>query len=247
MLDYLVTSAVRRRLLKLLWGALERGSVAELAARAGVSQASAHDELRAMLHVQLVVSERQSSREVFSANLRHPQAASLKALASADSNQAALPSEDDGELRRKLKSLGAPLRCGEPLAVDPRLRFETLLKGVELARRDPVVARTLHLCFWKRRDELDAKSIGSVNNPETKHALGFFLELASVLGGDRRLLGLAESLRDRRIKAARDFFKPNFSRRSEIETTFELAHRWGFRMQMDLESFRSVFDKFARG
>lgn len=84
---------------------------------------------------------------------------------------------------------------------------EILVKGVGLARKDPTVARALPLGFWSAREKLDGASLrGLVKRPEEKHALGFFLELTGELGGDRRLNGLAEGFKDRRMIAEREFF-----------------------------------------
>ena len=74
MLQYLVTSKVRRRLLSLLWGEKKRGSVSELADMAGGAFAGAHTELKAMKRAQLVVSRQEGGKEVYSANLDHPEA-----------------------------------------------------------------------------------------------------------------------------------------------------------------------------
>jgi hypothetical protein len=248
MFDYLVTSKVRRRLLSLLWEQNARGSAAELAERASVAFASAHDELNAMQRLQLVASQRDGGKEVYYANPNHPAAECLRTLVNSDTYRSGQPSDSDKTLKRQLKALGAPLRGVEPLEVSPSSQLETLLKGVELARRDPVVARTLPLSFWKLRDSLNAKELKRLTlRPEDKHATGFFLELTSELSGDRRLLGLAEALRDDRMKSVRDFFQLPVSTRQQAPLhSFPLAEKWGFQMRMDLESFRSLFDKFAR-
>lgn len=244
MLEYLVTSKVRRRLLSLLWGEKQRGSVAELANLAGVAFAGAHAELKAMQRLQLVVSEHEGNKEVYSANVDHPEAETLVALVSAETRPVSSPSSADELLKRKLVALGAPLRGVEPLDVEPSERMSTLLQGTLFARRDSVVARSIPLCFWNLRESLDVKAFGELTSrAEDRHTLGFFLELTSELGGDRRLLGLAESLRDRRMTALRDFFQTG---RREVSRDFPLASKWGFNMNMDLSSFQSLFDKFVK-
>jgi hypothetical protein len=244
MLQYLVTSKVRRRLLSLLWGEKKQGSVAELAEIAGVAFAGAHVELKAMLQSQLVVSRREGAKDVYSANVDHPAAATLEALVASEARPALPDRSKDESLRRKLVALGAPLRGVEPQTVQASDEMKTLIEGAELARRDPVVARCMPLCFWTLRDSLDARELQALaSRAEDKHAVGFFLEVTGELGGDRRLLGLAESLRDRRMKAVREFFQTG---RHEVAREFALATKWGFRMNMDLDAFRSLFTKFAR-
>jgi hypothetical protein len=101
------------------------------------------------------------------------------------------------------------------------------------------------LCFWKVRESLDPKALAELApRAEDKHAVAFFVELTSELGGDRRLAGLAEGLRDRRMTSVRDFFQSAMPRR-DVFRDFPLATKWGYRMNMDLDSFRSLFDKFA--
>lgn len=244
MLEYLVPSKVRRRLLLLLWGDKARGSVSELAARADVAFAGAHAELRAMQSAQLVRSEHDGRKEVFEANFDHPEAAALRALVAAQTSLDEIPAaENDERVRAGLVALGAPLRGVAATNVSVAERMSVLAQGVELARRDPTVARTLPLCFWRLRDQLDAKELESaMNRAEDKHALAFFLELTSELGGDRRLLGLAENLRDKRLTSVRDFFQLGSRERSV--RAFPLAEKWGFKMNMALDSFQSLFDKF---
>lgn len=244
MLEYLVTSKVRRRLLSLLWGEKKRGSVAELAELAGVAFAGAHTELKAMQRSQLVVSQQEGGKEVYSANFDHPEAATLQALVASAGRPPQPQVADDEPLKRKLVALGAPLRGLEPLEVPPSEQLVTLLHGAQLARRDPVVARCLPLCFWTLRDSVDVKALEALTSrAEDKHTLGFFLELTGELGGDRRLLGLAETLRDRRMTSLRDFFQTG---RREVARDFALASKWGFRMNMEKDSFQSLFVKFAK-
>jgi hypothetical protein len=247
-LRYLVTSKTRRRLLALLWGEDAHGSTAELAELAGVAFAGVHTELKAMQRTQLVVSERVGNKEVFSANADHPHATTMRALVASDAPDAPPPRKEDQRLRRKLVGLGAPLAGVAPLKASPARAapteaMETLVRGAALARRDATVARSLPLCFWKQRETLDIKALAALaSGPEAKHAVGFFLELAGELGGDRRLAGMAELLRDRRRSSTHDFFLSP-SGRGEAARPFPLAAKWGFRMNMDLESFRALFEK----
>lgn len=243
MLRFLVTSKVRRRLLVLLWGEKKRGSVREVAALCDVSFASAHAELKGMERLQLVHVRRDGNRDVYSANPQHPEAGLLTSLVQTESRARAVASDGDDELKQKLVGLGAPLRGVKPMSVAPDKLHQVLADGVDLARRDPVVARSLPLCVWKQRDRLDVKSIWALQSgPEEKHALAFFLDLASELGNDRRLTGMAEGLRDHRLTQLKPFFR---SSASGATRDFALAKKWGFMMNADLESFRALFDKFV--
>lgn len=246
MLQYLVTSKARRRLLTLLWGERARGSVVDLAKRADVAFASAHAELREMQRLQLACSEHVGGREVFSANLNHPEANALRALVAAEVARPARATDEDEMTKRQLVALGAPLRGVEPLAVEPPEYLSVLARGMSLARRDPVVARTVPVCVWRLRESVNARDLVELlPGPADRHVAGFFLELTSELGNDRRLLGVAESLRDRRMTALKPFFHvPTTSRRPHTRP-FPLAEKWGFEMNVDLDAFRSLFEKFV--
>jgi hypothetical protein len=146
-------------------------------------------------------------------------------------------------LKQKLVALGAPLRGVKPSAVAASELIPVLLDATELARRDAVVARSLPLCLWKHRARINAKALSELSaSAEAKHAFAFLLELAGELGNDRRLVGLAEALRDHRLTQCRPFFHAG---PADAESDFPLAKKWGFSIQMDLDSFRGLFDKFA--
>ena len=243
MLQFLVTSKVRRRLLVLLWGEKASGSVAELADLADASFASAHSELKAMQRLQLVRSERVGAKEVFSANPDHPEAELLSRLAEADVPSRSFSAAGDDELKQRLAFLGAPLRGVKPSPVPPSDVMRVLVDGTELARRDAVVARCMPVCFWNSRDQVNPSALQALSaTPEKKHAVAFFLELAGELGGDRRLAGLADWLRDQRLTQPRPFF---YSMTPSSARDFALAKKWGFMMNMELDSFRTLFDKFV--
>lgn len=240
MLQFLVTSKVRRRLLLLLWGEHASGSVRELAERACVVFSGAHAELKEMQRLQLVRVERSGSKEVYSANPHYPDADLLVRLVRSEL-QPLVTEPDDAMLKQQLVALGAPLRGVQPVPVTEGELLAVLARGVALARRDAVVARCLPLCFWSVREQLRGAEVASLRlSPEEKHAFAFFLDVAGELGGDRRLVGLAEVLRDERLKQLREFF---FSTSATRTRAFPLAEKWGFSMNMEMESFRTLFAK----
>ena len=247
-LQFLVTSKARRRLLQLLWGEGERGSATRLADEAGLAFATAHSELKAMRQFGLVRVTRVGRSDVYAANFDHPEGEALKVLLRAIQSSWTPSKENDDDVRGWLRALGVPLRV--PVAKTPAPSVtDALLEGVRLSRRDPAVARALPLGFWKQRDELDVEDLlEHVSRPEEKHALGFFLELTGQLGGDKRLATLAKKFRDKRVTSERDFFllPPTRSRQQLASSrTPEVAKRWGFRMNMDAEAFASLFEKFS--
>lgn len=120
---------------------------------------------------------------------------------------------------------------------------------MELAHQDAAVARVLPLCLWYHWDHLDFDRLAPrVRRNREKYALGLFLELTTILTGDRRFARAAAPLRDRRFRRTRDFFTDSVSTRARAHAernTPAVARRWGFRMNMDVETFRALFEKFA--
>ena len=244
MFDYLVTSRARRQLLRRLWADRASGSVSALARAAGVSFAAAHRELDAMKAAGLTVAERDGVATVYRANLAHPQAEVLEALltatppASGDSNEQGL--------RGQLAVLGAPLGGPTPKGRHRPIE-EVLADALVLAHQSPTVARVLPVAFWQQRHKLD---FGRLEQAATKRderqALGFYLELTGRLGGDLGLGRRARGLRDARKKALRPFFasgRGSFAMELAREKSPALARRWGFLMNMELQSFASAFRK----
>jgi hypothetical protein len=249
MLDFLVSSKTRRRLLQLIWGAEETGSASYFAERAQVGFASAYRELRAMRSLALVVSERQGGAEVYRANASHPLADTLHKLVAAAPTPV-VEQEGSRRLRRQLKALGAPLREDSE---DPDVALEeTVVRGVQLSRHDPDVARTLPVCLYRQRDALRAEVLRhyAVQFGE-KRTLGFFLDLTARLSGEARFAAWAKSLRDRRCTAPLDFFhgasRSRPERQRADEKTPSVARRWELRMNMAEDTFRSTFEKFVHG
>ena len=249
MLSYLVKSKTRRRLVALLWGEERRGSVGELAALAAVAFGSAYRELHEMLQYQLVTSEVVDGVEVFAADMTHPGAELMRQLAQSSPRMVVPRGEESDRVRRRLAGLGVPLAV-EPLDVDPADRVATLVEGVRLARRDPVLARVLPLGFWHQRDQLDGEAVvAAARDAREKRAVGFVLDLTSELSGDPRFRRWARRLLDRRVRSPSDFFQvpPTTSGARRPPPELDVARRWHYRLNMDLPAFKSQFDKFAHG
>jgi hypothetical protein len=247
MLDFLVTSTARRRLMHLLWGRGDAGSTSQLAELAGVGYASAYRELRSMEALGLVVSERQGGAQVYRANQSHALADALRALVTASVPSAA--EHPDRQVRGQLAALGAPVQH-EPVEPPRGPVEDTVVRGVHLAHHDPDVARTLPVLLYRQRDRLDPARLHrhAVQLGE-KRSLGFFLDLTAELSGDRRFAAWATTLRDRRCKAPHAFFhaasRSRRQHRLAEERTPPVARRWGLRMNMDVNAFRSTFEKFV--
>ncbi|HEY4177528.1 MAG TPA: hypothetical protein VGM90_11865 [Kofleriaceae bacterium] len=246
MLEHLVTSKARRLLLMLLFGKpAARGTAGELAQQSDVALSNAQSELKAMHAAGWLTATMEGNREIYSADVSHPEVDLLRRLVEASERpNVSRRKGDPDELMVKghLRWLGAPLRDVEALPLGLLDPAEALFHAMPAARRNAVLARAVPVAVWKTRDSLHAGALRDLPaGPEQRHALGFMLELAGELGGDRRLSGLAETLRDRRVKSERPFFHD-----SARSTPFPLANKWGFTLNTSMEDFSSLFRKFIK-
>jgi hypothetical protein len=246
MLDFLVTANARRRLLLLLWSEAVSGTTTELAARAGVGFASAYRELQAMRRLDLVVHQRRGKATVFSANRQHPLADHLSAILA---TSAGGPTKRDESTREQVAALGAPVVVHRTRQPDRPVE-QLLVDGVALAHRDPALARSLPVAFYRQRERLDGDQLAAFARARSeKAALGFYLELTAELSGDHRFRAWARPLKDRRRHRREPFFytraaKLQADTRSPLDEP--LARRWGFQVGMSVDDFRSLFDKVKR-
>jgi hypothetical protein len=248
MLDYLVTSSVRRRMLELLWRQGARGSASELAERAHVAFAAAYRELSAMRRQGLAASAVQAGVERFWSAQEHPDADLVRRLVEARPRTYAPRADDDELVQRKMRALGAPLPVERAAVSDAELE-QSLVEAVRAARHDPTLATVLPVVLWRQRDRFDRVRLErEARHAKQKHAVGFMLALTAELAGDRKLARVAEGFRDGRVKRVRPFFELATTRSAERTAerrTPALAREWGYALDLDLESLRQQFDKFG--
>jgi hypothetical protein len=127
---------------------------------------------------------------------------------------------------------------------------ETVLaEAMGLARKSATVARALPLAFWKSRQILNwDRLLAEGRRRGRARELGFFLDLTSKLSGDRAFERAARNLRVRPLRRPVQFFQPTTARERRLAElrTPEVARMWGFRMNMDMDSFESMFEKGLR-
>jgi hypothetical protein len=164
-----------------------------------------------------------------------------------DAPSRASEAEPTSSLRGWLRAAGAPLL--EPPISDGMPSLEELVVlGLRLAHEDSAVARALPVLLWRVRHQVDYATLAHLAaRMRVKQTLGFYLDLAGDLGGDRALHTHARALRDGRIKRVRDFFvhaqSERMKRLAEANTP-RRAREWKFRMNLRMESFAELFAKF---
>lgn len=247
MLDYLVKGRARRELFRVIWRLGVVGNISDLARRAKVTFSAAHRELEAMRAAGLARAERSGTEVVYQAQSDHPQATLLRQLANAPAGaQTQDRASHDNDVRGWLAAAGAPLGWPQPNGPMPPLE-ETLAVALALSHRDATVARVLPLVLWRQRERLDLdRLVQQASRRDERPALGYFLELAGQIGGDLRLVRAARALRDRRRTGTRPFFTGPQGRHAVAlarRNTPKEALRWGYVMNMGLDSFRAMFEK----
>ena len=151
------------------------------------------------------------------------------------------------ELKGWLAHYGAPLYGPQNLSEVPPPEI-ALSSALPLARKSASVARALPLAIWKTRESLDLDRLLKEGQRRGQaRTLGFFLDLTSRLSGDLAFEHAAQKLRGRTLSRPTQFFQPTTARERKLAElrTPEVARKWGFRMNMEMESFESMFDKGA--
>lgn len=248
---YLVTSRARRALLRALWVEHAQASVSQLSRQTRSSFAAAYRELEAMRAAGLAACERTGNRLAYRANTDHPQAAVLRGLLGALTREPAASDESrDDTVRSWLREAGAPL-CAAPVRGTMPPLEEVLTSALGLAHRDATVARVLPLVFWRQRHHVDHDKLAhAATQRNERHALGCFLELAGRLGGDRSLVRRAQQLRDRRRSRPQPFFTQSrgpMAAASARRNTPPVVRKWGYLMNLGLDSFASAFARHRGG
>jgi hypothetical protein len=241
--DVLFQSTTRSVVLELLFVQGVAASVSELARRSGLSPRSVGNEVRHLLPTGLVQVEVIGGADVVRANTEHVSALHLRGLLQTPST----PEPNSSEARKIRESLAG---WGAPLAnVRPKRHYpltETLLRGLQESRQDGTVLRILPSVLSQHLDEIDWPGLREgARGRKLKAELGLLVDLTAELLGRVELKNEVDSLHDRRRTLMR--FLPAVKSKYEAELAKrrspDVAQRWGFWMNMQLATFRSLIQK----
>jgi transcriptional regulator with XRE-family HTH domain len=159
--------------------------------------------------------------------------------------------ESDAEkVHAWLSFYGAPLYGAT--GVDPKSvpsLESALAEALKLSREDATLARAIPVALQKNRGRLALELLrDEAGRWNERRTLGFFLDLTAELGHDEAFKEEAARLRAEVPLRTTQFFRPTTKRErdlSELKTP-EVARRWGFRMNMGMDSFASMFEKGMR-
>jgi hypothetical protein len=249
-LEYLVPSKVRRQLLELLWRDHARGTASSLARQAGLAFGASYLELQAMAQAGLAQEALEGGRVLYEANTQSPYASTLRKLVAsvAEAPKRPEPNAHWEAVRTELVTRGAVLWARQRKGA-PKVPLEVLVaEACELAHHDASVAKVLPHFLLQKKDELSFERLEqALAERKEKHAAGLLLAIAAALSGDVVLADWAERLRDKRRTKVVDFFAGKSSarlRQLADRNTPDLARSWNYRLNLRLEDFRSVLEKF---
>ena len=239
--DHLFQSRTRSAVLHLLFVNELCCSVSELARRTGLSPRVVATEVRHLGQAGLAAVEVVGGADLVRANLEHEAATALRQLLTIESK----PPSSDAHVRASLVAWGAPLD-----AVKKRGRMplgDTLLAGLEVARRDATILRVLPTVLARNVDAIDWVDLKeAARRRKLKAELGWLVELTGSLLGRDDLGPHVMELRDRRRRMR---FYPEVASSFEEELarkrTPPRALAWGFWMNMPDEVFKSTLERHA--
>ena len=241
--------AARWRLLRALWRDNARGSVRALARQTRLSYSTAYSELKRLEQASLARSRAVGNALVFEASRDHPLVGAIEALMCAPENAESPETEvEPNRVLANLASLGAPVHSDSDPDGDLNPE-EMVAQGLRLVHGNPALARAYPVLLARNRSRLDLERLRQrATELKEKQTLGFFLDLTGTLANDRHLRAFAQTLKDRRVKKVREFFEGphgKYSRRLADQRTPQVARDWHFRMNMDMDNFRTLYSKFC--
>jgi DNA-binding transcriptional ArsR family regulator len=248
-LETLFPGKARRAVLAALFAEkhVEGMSLSELARRASLTPRAMAVEVRKLEHSGVVKVEPVGTAYVVRPVAHSPVVRGLRALLRAV--QARPRSSDAGAraVRASLTAFGALLT--DAPASRPLSLTETVLRGLALARDDATVFRALPAVVATNAKAFDWVELKDrARHMKLKAELGMLLDLTADVAGDPTLHEQANGLWDGRRRRLEYFPSVGNTYEEQLadKRTPAAAARWGFRMNMPIEVFRSALAKHAQ-
>jgi transcriptional regulator with XRE-family HTH domain len=124
-----------------------------------------------------------------------------------------------------------------------------LAEALKFSREDATLARAIPVALEKNRGQVALKLLRvEADRWRELRTLGFFLDLTAELAGDDAFKKEAARIHAEVPLRTAQFFRPTTKRERQLAElkTPAVARRWGFRMNMGLDSFASMFEKGMR-
>jgi DNA-binding transcriptional ArsR family regulator len=248
LLDFFFKTDGHKKLAELLWLDGTEASVRELSLMAGLSYATAYEELHRMEEMGLVKRRVEGKATLFSSTLSEVEQKAFVTLFEGSRAHKSTKNVSD-----RLQEFGLPIvgdlssLSNETVNDDEELVVKAVCKAKEnptLARSLPVVLVNLlpnvnphRLHYWAKRNKV-------------KRELGFFVALTAQLSKEPSLKRLSKLFYDKRWSKPEYFLAAEkdvrgFQAKLVENNTPSLAKAWKLRMNLGLDSFESLFNKFV--
>ena len=247
LLDFFFKTSEHKKLGELLWVERTEGSMRELSLMAGLSYATAYEELHRMKKMGLVKKRKKGNATLFSSNLSEKEQKLFAALVD-DSPKEKTPTS----VSSRLQELGLPM-VGDLSDLERETVLsdeELVVKAVCLAKENPTLARSLPVAFVKVLPNLSPHRLHFwAKKMKVKRELGFFVALTAQLSNKPALKRLSRSFYDKRWSRSEYFLTSEkdvrgFQAKLVERNTPALAKAWKLKMNLGLDSFESLFNKF---
>lgn len=228
-------------------------SVLDLSKMAEMPYATTHTTLQKLKETRLVVLQSTNEKVLYAVNRADENVRKLfellfKFVPKEDTQDTKDVTDDD--VLWNLAGLGAPLVVENKSQKELPLE-KTVALALNVVRRNPTAARALPLVLAENSSRMNyARLRYWAKEAKATRTLGFFLDLTHALQGRSRFKKMANELLDRRVKQNEPFFKTSSTKYAMMlahRKTPSLARKWHFTMNMSLNDFRSVFEKFYHG
>lgn len=246
LLDFLFKTEAHRKLAELLWTGGLTASVHEFSLLSGLPYATTYELLHKMLSMGLVQKAQKGRATLFSSKLSSEQMNVFKALMGKTDVGEEKSLTEFSEMDLPLVGDFSELRNEKAKNVD-----ELLVKTVLLAKKDSTLLRVLPLLVNRLGAKLNEQQLGYWSKQyHVDREVGFALDLTAKLSGEKRYSTLAKKLKDKRWSKPSFFLKSEeglsgFRAKLVDENTPELAKKWFLKMNVGLDSFESIFAKYA--
>ena len=244
--NFLFKTDEHRKLTTLLCVNGLTASVHELSQLSGLPYATAHEFLQRLLSMGLVEKTKSGRATLFSSNLFGEDLKSLKILLGGGKSAKKKPLSEFPELVLPLVGEYPEFEKEKAQSLE-----ELLVKLVVLAKRNSSLLRVLPLLVQRLGDRLDVNELGYWSKRHhVDRELGFVLDLTARLSENRKFSLMAKRLMDKRWSKPTFFLKSEegargFQAKLSEQNTPDLAKKWYLKLNMGLDSFESMYGKFA--
>lgn len=248
--QFLFKTEEQRRLAALVWDEGLEASVREFSLMSGLSYATAYEELHTMEDLGLVKKVTQGRSTLYSSALSKEEKSLFKKLLSSE----------DQTTSQKLKFAEALFELGLPYAGSTKElgnepvadKEELVVRATFRAKENATLARALPVLLAKLLPQLNEHRLMYwAKKYEVKKEFGFFVDLTGFLSEKKTYRKMAKAFFDQRWSQNDFLFSPdNNAKGFQAElvemNTPQLAKHWHLKMNMGLDSFESLFKKFAK-